>query len=78
MVKLYCRISADILEQWAQNLISKQDELAHIMSEEQGKPYAEAYGEIGVCAKFIRWNAEEGKESTEKSFHLLHHNNVFQ
>ena len=31
------------------------------MSEEQGKPYAEAYGEIGVCAKFIRWNAEEGK-----------------
>lgn len=52
---------ADILEQWAQNLISKQDELAHIMSEEQGKPYAEAYGEIGVCAKFIRWNAEEGK-----------------
>src|SRR5699024_784842 len=25
------------------------------------KPYAEAFGEVGVCAKFIRWFAEEGK-----------------
>ncbi|WP_437272214.1 NAD-dependent succinate-semialdehyde dehydrogenase [Staphylococcus succinus] len=51
----------DILNQWATNLLNKQDELAHIMSEEQGKPFAEAYSEIGVCAKFIKWNAEEGK-----------------
>lgn len=49
------------LEQWASNLLNKQDELAEIMSEEQGKPYAEAFGEVGVCAKFIRWFAEEGK-----------------
>ncbi|MBF0737057.1 NAD-dependent succinate-semialdehyde dehydrogenase [Staphylococcus arlettae] len=50
-----------VLEQWAHNLLAKQEELATIMSEEQGKPYAEAYGEIGVCAKFIKWYAEEGK-----------------
>lgn len=50
-----------ILEQWSHNLLAKQEELATIMSEEQGKPYAEAYGEIGVCAKFIKWYAEEGK-----------------
>ena len=49
------------LEQWAVNLLNKQEELAQIMSEEQGKPYAEAFGEIGVCAKFIRWFGEEGK-----------------
>ncbi|MDG0841884.1 NAD-dependent succinate-semialdehyde dehydrogenase [Staphylococcus equorum] len=49
------------LEQWAVNLLNKQEELATIMSEEQGKPYAEAFGEVGVCAKFIRWFAEEGK-----------------
>ncbi|USC85963.1 NAD-dependent succinate-semialdehyde dehydrogenase [Staphylococcus xylosus] len=49
------------LEKWAVNLLNKQEELATIMSEEQGKPYNEAFGEIGVCAKFIRWFAEEGK-----------------
>ncbi|MFQ3852738.1 NAD-dependent succinate-semialdehyde dehydrogenase [Staphylococcus sp. 2S1] len=49
------------LEQWAVNLLNKQEALATIMSEEQGKPYAEAFGEVGVCAKFIRWFAEEGK-----------------
>ena len=46
------------LEKWAVNLLNKQEELAAIMSEEQGKPYNEAFGEIGVCAKFIRWFAE--------------------
>ncbi|ERH35760.1 hypothetical protein SEQU_04410 [Staphylococcus equorum UMC-CNS-924] len=49
------------LEQWAVNLLNKQESLATIMSEEQGKTYAEAFGEVGVCAKFIRWFAEEGK-----------------
>ncbi|MCZ4236898.1 NAD-dependent succinate-semialdehyde dehydrogenase [Staphylococcus equorum] len=49
------------LERWAVNLLNKQESLATIMSEEQGKPYAEAFGEVGVCAKFIRWFAEEGK-----------------
>lgn len=49
------------LEQWAVNLLNKQESLATIMSEEQGKPYTEAFGEVGVCAKFIRWFAEEGK-----------------
>lgn len=49
------------LERWAVNLLNKQESLATIMSEEQGKTYAEAFGEVGVCAKFIRWFAEEGK-----------------
>ncbi len=52
---------ADYLEKWAANLLEHKQELARIMSEEQGKPMYEAEGEIAGCSKFIQWYAQEGK-----------------
>lgn len=49
------------LTKWAENLLNKREELALLMSEEQGKPMSEARGEIEGSAQFIKWYAEEGK-----------------
>jgi succinate-semialdehyde dehydrogenase / glutarate-semialdehyde dehydrogenase len=49
------------LVKWADNLLENRDELAAILTEEQGKPLSESRGEIEGCATFIRWYAEEGK-----------------
>ena len=38
-----------------------QDDLATLMTLEQGKPFAEAKGEISYAASFVKWFAEEGK-----------------
>lgn len=52
---------ASILQNWF-NLINKNSEdLAKIMTYEQGKPLAEARGEINYAASFVEWYAEEGK-----------------
>ncbi|MDT8442257.1 MAG: NAD-dependent succinate-semialdehyde dehydrogenase [Desulfuromonadales bacterium] len=50
-----------ILVRWYQLLLEHQDDLAVIMTAEQGKPLAEARGEIAYSASFIEWFAEEGK-----------------
>ena len=50
-----------ILQAWYQLLLANQDDLAMIMTAEQGKPLAEARGEIAYSASFIEWFAEEGK-----------------
>jgi succinate-semialdehyde dehydrogenase / glutarate-semialdehyde dehydrogenase len=52
---------AAILRKWFDLVIAHQDDLARIMTAEQGKPLAEAKGEIGYAASFIEWFAEEGK-----------------
>ena len=52
---------ADILWNWYQLLIKNQDNLAYILTAEQGKPLAEARGEIGYAASFIRWFAEQAR-----------------
>jgi hypothetical protein len=50
-------------------MLANQDDLARIMTAEQGKPLAEAKGEIAYAASFIEWFAEEGKRaSTATSF----------
>ena len=41
--------------------MANQDDLATLMTAEQGKPLAEAKGEIAYGASFIEWFAEEGK-----------------
>jgi succinate-semialdehyde dehydrogenase/glutarate-semialdehyde dehydrogenase len=51
----------DILERWYQLVIDSTEDLAIIMSAEQGKTLAESRGEIGYSASFIKWFAEEGK-----------------
>jgi len=50
-----------ILRRWYELLMANQDDLALIMTAEQGKPLAEARGEIAYAAAFIEWFAEEGK-----------------
>ena len=50
-----------VLKRWFELIIANQEDLACIMTAEQGKPLAEARGEIGYAASFIEWFAEEGK-----------------
>ncbi|ELW9388006.1 NAD-dependent succinate-semialdehyde dehydrogenase [Acinetobacter baumannii] len=52
---------ADILVAWYKLVLDYTDELALIMTIEQGKPLAEAKGEVRYAASFIQWFAEEGK-----------------
>ena len=52
---------AIILRRWFDLMTANADDLALILTTEQGKPLAEAKGEIGYAASFIEWFAEEGK-----------------
>ncbi|WP_299795497.1 NAD-dependent succinate-semialdehyde dehydrogenase [uncultured Shewanella sp.] len=52
---------AAILRTWFNLMMDNQDDLGRILTLEQGKPLAEAKGEIGYGAAFIEWFAEEGK-----------------
>jgi len=50
-----------ILRKWYELIMANQDDLAIIMTAEQGKPLAESKGEIAYAASFIEWFAEEAK-----------------
>ncbi|HZO21323.1 MAG TPA: NADP-dependent succinate-semialdehyde dehydrogenase [Steroidobacteraceae bacterium] len=50
-----------ILRRWYELMMANQEDLATIMTAEQGKPLAESKGEIAYAASFIEWFAEEGK-----------------
>jgi succinate-semialdehyde dehydrogenase / glutarate-semialdehyde dehydrogenase len=50
-----------ILRRWFDLMIEHQEDLALIMTREQGKPLAEAKGEVVYAASFIEWYAEEAK-----------------
>jgi succinate-semialdehyde dehydrogenase / glutarate-semialdehyde dehydrogenase len=52
---------AVIMRRWFDLMTENADDLALILTTEQGKPLAEAKGEIGYAASFIEWFAEEGK-----------------
>lgn len=52
---------AIILRRWFDLIMENQEDLAVIMTAEQGKPLAEARGEIAYGASYIEWFAEEGK-----------------
>ena len=49
------------LRKWYELMLASQDDLAQIMTAEQGKPLAEARGEVLYAASFIEWFAEEAK-----------------
>jgi succinate-semialdehyde dehydrogenase/glutarate-semialdehyde dehydrogenase len=55
------RERAAILRRWFDLMMQHQEDLALIMTSEQGKPLAEARGEIAYAASFLEWFAEEGK-----------------
>lgn len=52
---------ADILERWHALILANISDLARIMTAEQGKPLAEAEGEVRYAATFVKWFAEEGR-----------------
>ncbi|MDV7340298.1 NAD-dependent succinate-semialdehyde dehydrogenase [Terasakiella sp. A23] len=52
---------ANILQAWFKLIMDNQEDLAVMMTTEQGKPLAEARGEVGYGASFVEWFAEEGK-----------------
>ena len=52
---------AGILRKWFDLMMANQEDLARIMTAEQGKPLAESRGEIAYGASFIEWFAEEAK-----------------
>ncbi|WP_374528314.1 NAD-dependent succinate-semialdehyde dehydrogenase [Novosphingobium sp.] len=54
---------AQLLRCWFDLMMQHQDDLARIMTAEQGKPLAEARGEIAYAASFIEWFAEEGRRA---------------
>ena len=55
------RERANILRKWFDLMMANQEDLARLMTAEQGKPLAESRGEIAYAASFIEWFAEEGK-----------------
>ena len=66
---------ATLLRNWFNLMMEHQDDLARILTLEQGKPLAEAKGEIAYGASFIEWFAEEGKRvygDTIPSLSLIH------
>lgn len=53
----------NLLKRWYQLILENMDDLALLMTTEQGKPVAEARGEIQYAASFIEWFAEEGRRT---------------
>lgn len=54
---------AAILRRWFDLIVSHTEDLAQLMTAEQGKPLAEARGEVAYGASFIEWFAEEAKRT---------------
>ncbi len=52
---------AVILRSWAELMLKHQEDLARLMTAEQGKPLAEARGEVGYAASFLEWFGEQAK-----------------
>src|SRR5438067_5073278 len=52
---------AAVVRKWYELMMAAQEDLAQLMTAEQGKPLAESRGEIAYGASFIEWFAEEGK-----------------
>jgi len=61
--KILAKDRAVILRRWADLIRKNKDDLALIMTLEQGKPLAESLGEIEYAASFFEWFGEEGKRA---------------
>ena len=60
---LLSRERSAILRRWFELIVANADELAEILTAEQGKPLAEARGEVLYGAAFVEWFAEEAKRA---------------
>ena len=54
---------AGILRRWADLMMVHQEDLAQLLTAEQGKPLSESRGEVAYAASFLEWFAEEGKRA---------------
>ncbi|MGQ0285706.1 NAD-dependent succinate-semialdehyde dehydrogenase [Pasteurellaceae bacterium 22721_9_1] len=61
--KLTAKSRSKMLMKWYELVMQHQEQLAYLLSLEQGKPLAESRGEIAYGASFIEWFAEEGKRA---------------
>lgn len=71
---------AQVLRRWFDLMIANQDDLALILTSEQGKPLPEARGEVAYAASFVEWFGEEAKRvygetipatTADKRIHVL-------
>jgi len=60
---LTAKARAEILKRWFGLIQTHSEDLAQLITAEQGKPLAESRGEVGYGASFIEWFAEEGKRA---------------
>ncbi|ESY56334.1 MULTISPECIES: NAD-dependent succinate-semialdehyde dehydrogenase [unclassified Mesorhizobium] len=56
-----------ILRKWFELIVAAKDDLALLMTLEQGKPLQESFGEIDYAASFVEWYAEEAKRLNAES-----------
>ena len=61
--KLTAKERSQKLKRWAELMLSNQKDLATLLSREQGKPLAEAMGEVVYAASFLEWFGEEAKRA---------------
>jgi succinate-semialdehyde dehydrogenase/glutarate-semialdehyde dehydrogenase len=61
--KLTAKERSQRLKRWSDLMLCNQKELATLLSREQGKPLAEAMGEVVYAASFLEWFAEEAKRA---------------
>ena len=61
--KLTAKDRCGLLRKWFDLIVANTEDIAKIMTAEQGKPLAEAKGEVGYAASFIEWFSEEGKRT---------------
>lgn len=61
--KLTAKERSQRLKRWSELMLSNQKDLAHLLSLEQGKPLAEAMGEVVYAASFLEWFGEEAKRA---------------
>ena len=59
--KMLAKDRANILRKWFNLMVEHNDDLARLMTAEQGKPLAESKGEVAYASAFIEWYAEESK-----------------
>ena len=63
-----------LMLKWFHLLMEAQDDLARLMTAEQGKPYAEAKGEVAYGASFVEWFAEEAKRANGETLPTFDNN----
>ena len=61
--KLTAKERSQRLKRWGELMLNNQKDLATLLSREQGKPLAEAMGEVVYAASFLEWFAEEAKRA---------------